>query len=290
VLVTGASGLVGGRLAELLAAHHEVVATRHHAPVPVGLPAVDLDFLSPDSLSAALEGTHPDVVVHGAALADADRCEAEPDLAHRLNVEASAELARLSHARGARLIAISTDLVLPGDRPWVREDDPVHPRLVYGRTKLEGEEVVLREAPEAAVVRIALVLGRGFGPRATASEAVAWALAAGRRLRLFTDQFRTPVDVDSIADAVLRLIDRPLAGRFHLGGAERLSRHALGLRIARVLGLPEDGIEAITQAAAPLGVPRPAEASLDTRRARAELGWEPRALDDAIRDSRRAAL
>src|SRR5205814_2945457 len=196
------SGLLGGRLAERLAVHHDLVATRHEAPVPAGLAAVELDLLSSASRSAALDRARPDAVVHAAALADADRCEAEPDLAQRANVEATADLARICRARGARLIAISTDLVLTGQRPWAREDDAAHPRLVYGRTKLEGEQAVLAEAPEAAVVRVALVVGRGFGPRSTASEGVAWALAAGRRLRLFTDQFRTPVDADSVADAL----------------------------------------------------------------------------------------
>jgi dTDP-4-dehydrorhamnose reductase len=288
--VTGASGLLGGRLAELLAAHHDVVATRHRGAVPDGLPAVLLDLLSPASLAAAVESARPEVVVHSAALADADRCQAEPELARRTNIDASAALARLCHARGARLIAISTDLVLSSARPWAREDDPAEPTLVYGRTKLESEDAVLAEAPDAAVVRVALVLGRGFGPRATASEAVAWALARGRALRLFTDQFRTPIDAASVADALVRLIDRPLAGRFHLGGPERLSRHELGLRVARVLGLPAGGIETTTQAALPPGARRPSDTSLDSRRARAELDWAPRALDDAIRDSRRADL
>ena len=288
--MTGAGGLLGGRLAELLAAHHDVVGTRHRGAIPGALAAVDVDLLSVASLSAALDSARPEVVVHSAALADADRCQAEPALARQVNVEASAALARLCRARGVRLIAISTDLVISGERPFAREDDRADPRLVYGRTKLEGEEVVLAEAPGAAVVRVALVLGRGFGPRATASEAIAWALGAGRRLRLFTDQFRTPIDAASVADALLRLIDRPLAGRFHVGGPERLSRHELGLRVARVLGLPAHGIEAATQTALAVGAPRPADTSLDCGRARAELEWAPRALDDAIRESRRAAL
>src|SRR5262249_19672732 len=186
-------------------------------------------------------------IVHSAALADADRCEADPDLARRANTEASAEIARLCHARGVRLIAISTDLVVPGFLAWNREDDPAEPLLVYCRTKVDAEETVRREAPDAAVVRVALVSGRGFGPRATATEAIAWALAEGRPLRLFTDQFRTPVDTASIADALLRLIARPLSGRFHLGGPERLSRHELGLRVADVLGIPAESIEAAPQ-------------------------------------------
>ena len=77
------------------------------------------------------------------------------------------------------------------------------------------------------------------------------AIAAGRRLRLYTDQYRTPVDPESVADAIHRLLERSVAGRLHLGGPERLSRYDLGRRVARVLGLPAHAIEAATQAEPP---------------------------------------
>jgi dTDP-4-dehydrorhamnose reductase len=289
VLVTGASGLLGGRLAQLLASSHDVVAMRHRAPVPVGLRDVEADILDAASLERALAIADPEVVVHAAAEADADRCQADPDRARRYNVEASIALARLCRRRSAQLMALSTDLVVPGDRAMSPEDAPVAtPALVYGRTKLEAEEAVLAEAPGAAVLRVALVLGRGFGPRTTASEGIASALATGRRLRLYTDQFRTPVDAESVADAIDRLIARSVSGRFHLAGPERLSRYDLGLRVARVLALPVHGIDAVTQADQPASAPRPADASLDTSRARRELGWSPRPLDDAIGESRHA--
>jgi dTDP-4-dehydrorhamnose reductase len=288
ILVTGASGLLGGRLAALLAASHEVIAMRHRAPVPEGLREVAGDLLDTPSLDGAVEAARADVVVHAAAEADADRCQADPDRARRCNVDATVALARACRARGARLIAVSTDLVLPGDRAMTAEDSAATPILVYGQTKLEAEEVVLAEAPGSAVLRIALVLGRGFGPRSTASEAIAAQVAAGRRLRLFTDQYRTPVDPESIADAILRLLERSFSGRLHLGGSERLSRYELGMRVARVLGLETRGIEAARQAEEAPGVRRPVDTSLDTTRARRELGWVPRPLDDAIRESRRA--
>lgn len=289
VLVTGASGLLGGRLAQLLASSHEVVAMRHRAPVPVGLRDVEADILDAASLERALAVADAEVVVHAAAEADADRCQADPERARRYNLEASVALARLCRRRSARLLALSTDLVVPGDHAMSSEEVSLPPpALVYGRTKFEAEEAILAEAPGAAVLRVALVLGRGFGPRTTASEGIAVALATGRRLRLYTDQFRTPIDPESVADAIDRLIARPLPGRFHLAGPERLSRYELGLRVARVLALPADGIDAVTQADQPVGAPRPADASLDTSRARRELGWSPRALDEAIGESRYA--
>jgi dTDP-4-dehydrorhamnose reductase len=184
-------------------------------------------------------------------------------------------------------VALSTDLVFAGDRPFLREDDAPGPLGVYGRTKLAGEEAALAACPGAAVARVALVLGLGHGPRGTSTESVAWALARGRPVRLFTDEHRTPVDPESLADALVRLLERGGAGRFHLGGPERLSRHDLGRRVARALGLPEAGIEAARQAEHPGGGSRAPDVSLDSTRARRELGWEPRPIDAAIREGRR---
>jgi dTDP-4-dehydrorhamnose reductase len=288
VLITGASGMLGGRLAELLAGRFEVVAARHEAPTPPELAQVPLDLLDATSIETALERSRADAVLHSAALADADRCEADPALAERCNVEASATLARACRLRGVRLVALSTDLVFDGREAFVREDRVPRPILQYGRTKLLGEEAVLDGHPDAAVARVALVLGRGFGRRGSASEGIAWALRAGRPLRLFTDQYRTPVDDRSAADALAELLAGRGRGRDHVGGPERLSPPAPGLRVARVLGLDPGPIEAVTQAAVALGAPRPADVSLDSGRAMRELRWRPRPLDGAILEGRAA--
>jgi dTDP-4-dehydrorhamnose reductase len=286
ILMTGPAGLLGGRLAVLLARRFAVTAARHDAPGPAGLPEVPLDLLSEPSLEAALDAARPDAILHSAALADPDRCEADPEAAERLNVEACAALARLSRARGIRLVALSTDLVFDGSSGGLREDQPARPLLEYGRSKLLGERAVLAEARDAVVLRVALVAGRGFGPRATASEAVAWALRAGRRLRLFSDQHRSPVDPESIAQAAASACAGRGQGLYHVGGAERLSRLELGLRVAACLGLDSALIEAASQQAAPLVAPRPLDVSLDSGRARRELGYDPRPLDAAIREGR----
>jgi dTDP-4-dehydrorhamnose reductase len=288
VLVTGAAGLLGGRVAALVARRFDVVAARHRAAPPAGLADVELDLLDPASLAGALERSRCDAVVHCAAQSNPDRCEEEPGPAERLNAEATAELARACHRHGLRLVALSTDLVFAGDRAFAREEDATGPPLVYGRTKLDGEVAALAEAPDTAVLRVALVAGRGHGTKGTSTESVAWALRAGRPLRLYTDQIRTPVDSASVAEAVVRVLERPLSGRFHLGGRERVSRYELGLRVAAVLGLNAEGIAPVTTAEMPQAGRRPLDSSLDISRARRELGWEPRGLDEAIRDGRPA--
>jgi dTDP-4-dehydrorhamnose reductase len=117
---------------------------------------------------------------------------------------------------------------------------------------------------------------------------VAWALAAGRTAALFTDEFRTPVDAASVADAVGRILRRGGSGLYHLGGPERLSRYELGIRVARVFGLDASRLVPVRQADVPAPEPRPRDVSLDCGRARRELGWEPRPVDEALREGRTA--
>ena len=176
-------------------------------------------------------------------------------------------------------------MVFAGDRPFLREEDATGPLQTYGRTKLAGEEGLLAAHPGAAVARIALVVGRGHGPRLTASESIAWALRAGRRLRLFADEYRTPVDPESVAQGIAGLLRGTATGLFHLAGAERISRFELGRRVAGLLGLSPDAIDAARQADH-AGPRRPPDLSLDIARARSLLGFSPRPLDEALQEGR----
>jgi dTDP-4-dehydrorhamnose reductase len=283
VLLTGAGGLVGGVVGPALGRLGlTVIAGQHETPVPAGLPIQALDVTSPSSVEAAIDAARPDAVVHAAALAEADRCQAEPDRAFALNVRAPESMARTCARRGVALVCLSTDLVFAGDRAPYAETDAPDPLLTYGRTRRQGEEAVLAAHPEAAVARLSLVSGCGYGSRGTATEWIAWALAAGRRLRLYTDQYRTPIDTLSIADGLALLLRQRARGLFHLGGPERISRHEMGRRLAAALGLPGDLIEPVAQADHCTGAPRPADVSLDSGRARRELGFAPRRFAEAI--------
>jgi dTDP-4-dehydrorhamnose reductase len=286
ILVTGAAGVLGGRLAQLLSRSFHVTATSHHSPVPAGLERVAMDLESPASVEAAIAETRPEAVLHAGANAFVDVCEKDPELARRVNVRGSEAVARACAERGLRLVAVSTDLVFAGDQAPYAEAAPTAPLMTYGRTKLQGEDAVLQLCPRGVVARVPLILGRGYGARSTASEMVTWALRAGKRVTLFTDQYRTPCDAEALAPALAALLTGRQTGRFHLGGPERVSRHELGLRVARAHGLPTDLIDAVPQTSRPSIAPRPPDVSFDSGRARRELGYRPRSLDEMLRGDR----
>ncbi len=241
VLITGASGFVGEHLVRRFAACPKLyVACRSLKPRAPWAAAYQADLAVRGSLSRALADVEVDVVVHTAALSTPDACEADPGLARAVNVEGTEEVARWAQSRRARLIYFSTDQVFDGRKGAYDETDEPSPLNTYGRSKLEGELVVAKHVSDWVVIRLALSYGATLGGRGDWTWRLRQGLAEGRTFRLFTDQFRTPAYVEDVAEAVWRLARGQGSGLYHLGGAERLSRYAFGLRIARAFGLPSE--------------------------------------------------
>lgn len=252
----------------------EAVALARRAPSrPEGARA-PLDATDADSLARALRDLAPAALVNCAALARVAACDADPEGARRLNAVAPAVLARLARERGARLVHVSTDLVFGAraapDAGFAESDAPA-PVSTYGATKLAGEEGVLAADPRALVVRLPLLCGDSGGRGLGASDSVLDAVARGARPSLFVDEWRTPLDVAVAAAALVELVGLDVGGILHVAGPARLSRHELGLRALRAAGhaRPEVLVEPARRAGEHAG--RPADVSLDARRAGAIL-------------------
>lgn len=275
VLVTGSSGFLGQAVvAQAEARGHDVVGACRSR---LRARDVEVDLTGTGAADGVLREAAPAAVVHCAALADIAPCRDDPRLAERLNAELPGELAQACAARGVRFVHVSTDQVFDGSRgPWV-ETDRAEPLHAYGETKLEGERRVAHHAPEAVIVRLALLTGRAPVGRRSATSTLLDALARGERPRMFVDELRSPIAVVDAARALVDLVARSeVRGLRHAGGPRVLSRHALARREAREAGLDPAAVAEGSLRAAGLSGCRPANLALDSRRLFAELGWAPR--------------
>jgi dTDP-4-dehydrorhamnose reductase len=220
----------------------------------------------------ALEEADPAAVLHLAAVSTVEGVRRDPERARAVNVEATARLADWCLRRGRRLLYTSTDLIFDGTRPFSREGDPASPVLAYGRSKLDAEAPVLA-GPVAAglVVRVGLLFGPSRCDRPTYLDRALSGLRRGEPQTFFEDEFRTPLDLETAADALVRLLELGAVGLVHLGGRERLSRFELARRAAVALGLDAGLVRANRQRDVPSAEPRPADVSLDTTRLAAIL-------------------
>jgi dTDP-4-dehydrorhamnose reductase len=157
-------------------------------------------------------------------------CDKNPELAERLNVDVTALLCSL--ASGVRFFFFSTDQVFDGRSGNYDETAERNPFNVYGETKVAAENVVLSN-PNHTVIRTSLNGGvsptgdRGF------NERLRIAFRNGQTLRLFTDEYRSPIPAMETARAVWELAIQNAAGTYHVAGAERLSRWEIGQLIAQ---------------------------------------------------------
>jgi dTDP-4-dehydrorhamnose reductase len=216
VLITGAAGMLGQDVAgAAAAAGHE----------PVALTRAELDIADAPAVAAAVAAAAPAAVVNCAAWTNVDDAEVEYEDALAINGPGAGHVAAAAHAAGAWTIHVSTDYVFDGAKrePYV-ESDPVGPRSGYGRSKLEGERAVARQAPERhTIVRSSWLFGAGGG----CFPQTILRLAGERdRLTVVDDQIGCPTFTGHLGAALVELAargDRAPRGVLHVAGAGQCS-------------------------------------------------------------------
>ena len=273
LLITGGSGFLGSRLADLAAGMGwRVCATWLNNRPQFGpwVEVVRADLRDRQATTRLVGEFKPAAVIH-TAYSQNDR-----------SVTLDGTLNLLEACLGLDLkpyfVYTSTDLVFDGRRRAYTESDAPVPLMDYGRDKLETEGAVRSSALVSAVIRTSLMYDFSRVPRhlSFAVEAV----RAGRECRLYADEFRSPVFVDDLARGLLGLVDLRFAGLLHMAGADRTDRYSFGLRLLKALGCPTDGVRPGEASAS--AQMRPADCSLDSSKAEKLLGLRFRGVDELL--------
>jgi dTDP-4-dehydrorhamnose reductase len=269
--ITGAGGLIGSYLAH----------SPYRPPWPIRpLTRADLDLTDFAAVERLFRAESPRLVIHCAALSKSPDCQAHPELAKKINVEATAHLAALASA--SDFIFFSSDLVFDGRKGNYRESDPVNPLSIYGETKAAAEEIVLRN-PRHTVVRTSLNSGTTPKGNTAYNEQMRESWRKGQTLKLFVDEFRSPISAAVTARALWELAARPQPGLYHLAGAERLSR----LQIGQLLAARHPELTARMESCSLrdyTGAPRPPDTSLNCSKVQPLLSFPLPGLTQWLRD------
>ena len=218
VIITGTAGLIGRYFVKNAA--RWVPRWEVH-----GLSRADLDLTDSTAVERMWRSIKPEAVIHCAAMSRTKDCEQNPELARRINVEATAHLATLS--KDIPFIFLSSGEVFDGAGGWYQESDRADPINIYGKNKLEAEHYVLQN-PGHTAVRIVLTAGTSEHRNRSFVEDMCQAVKNGGKVTLYNDEFRCPLPAGVIARAIWELLDKNQPGLYHLGGCERLSRWEIG--------------------------------------------------------------
>ena len=273
ILLLGKNGQVGWELQRSLAVLGDVIAVDID-----GAPPWRLDFLDADALRALVGAAAPQLIVNAAAHTAVDKAEAEPELVRAVNASAVGLLAREAAARDAWLVHYSTDYVFDGSgsAPWTERSTPA-PLSVYGRSKLEGEELIRASGCRHLIFRTSWM----YAARGDNFAKTMLRLARTREsLTVIDDQIGAPTGADLLADLTAQACRvaaaRPeLAGTYHAVAAGETSWHGYAkhvIEFARARGealrVAPDAIAAIPSSAYPQAATRPMNSRLDTTKLR----------------------
>jgi dTDP-4-dehydrorhamnose reductase len=232
---------------------------------------IQTDLLVPGAVEHLLEYTQPDWVIHCAALANLDACEADPLLAQQLNTDLPRTLASHVARSGARLVHVSTDSVFDGLRGNYSEDDIPTPVGVYSRTKLAGELAVAKADPTAIIARVNLFGWSIRGDRSLA-EFFFNNLSRGKPVNGFIDVCFCPLLANDLADIFVSMLQKGLSGVYHVVSSESLSKYDFGIRLAHRFDLDTSLINPTSISQSGLKAARSPNLSLRTNKLAQALG------------------
>jgi dTDP-4-dehydrorhamnose reductase len=292
ILLTGATGQVGGELLKTLESLGEVVAPER----------ATMDLANPASVRETIRAVRPRWIVNPGAYTAVDRAESEPDLAYAINAEAVKIIGEEAYTLGAGVIHFSTDYVFDGSgtEPYV-ETDAVGPVSVYGASKLAGEKALAESRAGHMILRTSWV----YGTKGKNFLLTILKLAREREtLKIVADQHGAPTWSRDLARMTAQVIKTcevaaqkkglrevllDASGIYHAAGSGETSwfgfaAEAVRLQRKREPGVRFAAVEAIQTYQYPTPAKRPSNSRLNCSKLKEQFGWTMMDWRDSLRE------
>lgn len=234
LLITGASGLLGSKIVELTGENYDVIPL--HNTKPLHLNSSKLDITNRKEVFNLFNTIRPDVVIHTAAETNVDRCETQKELAWKINVDGTRNVAEACSEANAKMVYISTDYVFNGETGLYVEEDTPNPINHYGVTKLEGENQVKKLCKNYVILRTSVL----YGWHSWKQNFVIWvmnSLKQKKEISIVEDHFNTPTLADNLAEITIEAVQKNLRGLYHASGSQRISRYEFAQQITKAFNL-----------------------------------------------------
>lgn len=286
VLITGGSGLLGQFLNLTISNQCKLHTTFKNNPGNCkDFPFSVVDILNEDELKELFENVKPDIVIHSAAITNPVQKENQTSKEYfDTNVNATKNIAILCEKYESKMIYISTDLVYAGYRgSFLKEDAKLIPASLYAETKLVGEMKVKESTDNYLILRTALLYGFGLNHSKCHFQNMYVDLKNRKPVKLFTDQYRTPISLTDASLIIAQLVKMDLINEtINLGGTERVSRFEMGEMLCDLAGLDKNLLQKITMDEIP-NFPKVEDVSLNIDKL-ISLNLKPRSIEENINE------
>jgi len=280
ILVTGANGLLGRKLVSVIGEQKDlelITTSRKGRDNEVLLDVTDLS-----NLKAVVDRYKPDVIINAAAMTQVDQCEANPAECWKQNVESVMHLVTVCDINKIHLVHVSTDFVFNGNKGPLDESAVPDPVNFYGKSKLEGEKIILDSRCSAVILRTVLVYG--VTSDMSRSNIVLWvkkSLEEKKPINVVNDQFRTPTLAEDLATGCVLAARKKATGIYHVSGYEMMTPYDIAMKTAGFFELDKTLITPVTNFIQP--AKRPLKTGFIIDKAKRDLGYKPHSFDEGLR-------
>ncbi|MCX8106068.1 MAG: NAD(P)-dependent oxidoreductase [Ignavibacterium album] len=286
VIITGGSGFLGQYLNIYLSAEHEILTFYNHHPGNCKeYNSLQIDLRNTEELEKAFQSFKPEIVIHTAAVSDTIiKSELSVKDVYDINVNVTESIAKFCKETSAKLIYISTDLVYAGYRgSYLNEVAKLIPVSLYAETKLMGEVKIREVFDNYIILRTALLFGFGLNHSKCHFQFIYEQLNKNIPVKVFVDQFRSPISVIEAAILINQMISKDIKGEIiNFGGPERVSRFELAERLCDIAGLDKNLLIKTKLDEMP-ELPKVEDVSLNIEKMKS-FGLVPKSLNEMIKE------
>jgi len=220
-----------------------------------------LEITDEQSMIYLFKDLNPDVVLLPAGITNVDLCETEQEKAFEVNVEGTRNVVDCCRAFNSKLVFFSTDYVFDGLKGNYSEKDSVNPVNVYGKTKVQGEEIV-KGIENYLIARVSALYG--FNSKEDKNTFVFHAINELKEEQdIFVANFiNCPTLIDDVAESIYLMLEKDFSGTFNVCGKEACSKHGLLKKVCKVYGFNPSNIKLVPKISS-WKAKRPLNSSLD---------------------------
>ncbi|GAB4014976.1 SDR family oxidoreductase [Spirosoma koreense] len=288
ILITGANGLLGQKLVGLLMKQPDVELTAtargdNRLPFSDGYTYRSMDITDRQQVLDTIGEVRPDVVIHGAAMTDVDKCEVQKDACWAQNVHAVEYIIEACRATNAFLLHVSTDFIFDGTAGPYDETAEANPISFYGWSKQAGESAVRHSDIRWAIARTMLVYG--IAHDMSRSNIILWvkkSLEDGKNIKVVTDQWRSPTLAEDLAMGCYLIADKEAEGIFNISGKGVLTPYDMAIKTADYFSLDKSLITPVDASTFSQVARRPPRTGFILDKARTVLGYDPHTFEEGI--------
>lgn len=287
ILITGANGLLGYKLVQLLASKGDLItiatARKKPADLPEGVEFAELDITNTSQTLSVATAAKPDVVIHAAAMTQVDHCETEREKCWSANVTGVENIINACAQTNAHLVHVSTDFIFDGTFGPLDETAIPNPINYYGESKLAGEKLIQQSKINWAILRTVLVYG--VTPDMSRSNIVLWvkkSLEEGKTINVVNDQWRTPTLAEDLAMGCYLAASQKAKGIYHISGSEMLTPFEIANQTAEYFNLKKELIKPADSSTFTQPAKRPPKTGFIIAKAKRELGYTPHTFTEGL--------